>query len=74
MSVVLPGISGVRHGLGVGSDRDGTHEHTQCPIIRMAENSFLCSRLVKGLDAFLERAQDRELFDLAPIEKSPAPR
>ena len=28
--VVLPGISGVRHGLGVGGDRDGTHEHTQC--------------------------------------------
>ena len=29
-------------------------------------------RLMKGLDGFLERDRDRELFDLAPKEKAPS--
>ena len=46
-------------GGGAGGGRDGTHN---VPIIRRVKNSFLCSRLVKGLDDFLERDRDRELF------------
>ena len=28
-------------------------------------------RLIRGLDSFLERNRDRDLFDLPPIEKQP---
>ena len=53
----------------VGMAHTSTHN---VPIIRTVKTFFLCSRLVKGLDGFLERDRDREnVFDLAPIEKSP---